>query len=154
MISVAISLFGAHLSGKVQEEIALRKALYEFLVYTKCCIENGNLPLPEIYSSFKNEIFEKHGITDNLKKSQTNAIKNALDNCPVKLDPAIKSLYFKLSESIGKSHFRVAESETLARYISLVEIEEKKLLKNDLAKKELYKKLGILCGLMAALILV
>lgn len=154
IISGAISLYGAHLSGKVQEEIALRKAFYELLVYIKCCIENGNLPLPEIYSSFKNEIFEKYGISHNLKSQSTDAMKTALYECPVKIDSSVKSLYIQLSDSLGKSPFRLAESETLARYISLVEIEEKKLIKNDLAKKELYRKLGILCGLMAALILV
>lgn len=154
LVSGAISLYGAYLSGKIQEQIALRKALYDLLLHIKCCIDNGALPLPQIYSLFKNPVLEKYGILEYLKRAGTDGIKAALNESTVKIDENIKSLYVQLSDTLGKSAFRTTESETLSRYISLIEIEEQKLIKNDQAKKELYKKLGILCGLMAALVLV
>ncbi len=154
LLSGAISMYGAYLSNKVKEETAVRKALYDLLMHIKCCVENGALPLDKIYKSFDNKILEKTGFLANLKSGKSDAFYFALTQSGIRISEEMRELYLQIAQAVGKSRFRAEESEQLSRYMSLIQMREASIMKKDEARQELYKKLGILCGLLAALLLV
>lgn len=154
LLSGAISMYGAHLSLAVKEKAEMRTALLELVIRIKNEIEIGAVPMNDIFSLYENKYLEKIGFLSALKSGKPNAFSDAVDTVRSILPESLAKLYVNLAESLGKSRFKTAESEMLARYISQIEAEEKRLAENDLSKIELYRKLGILCGLMTALILV
>lgn len=154
LLSGAISMYGAYLSNRVKEETAVRKALFDLLLHIKCCVENGALPLDEIYKSFDSKILEKTGFIAKLKGGKSDAFYIALTQSGIRVSEEIRELYLQTAQTVGKSRFRAEEAEQLSRYISLIQMREASVMKKDEARQELYKKLGVLCGLLAALLLV
>lgn len=154
LLSGAISMYGAHLSNKVKEETAVRKALYDLLIHIKCCMENGALPLDKIYKSFDSKVLEKTGFLQKLKSGKSDSFYFALTESSIRISEEIRELYLQIAQAVGKSRFRTEETEQLSRYMSLIQMREAPIMKKDEARQELYKKLGVLCGLLAALLLV
>ena len=64
------------------------------------------------------------------------------------------SIYLNLAGILGKSRSGKTEAENLSRYLAEIEKEEEKLIKSDESKIVLYRKLGILAGILAALIFI
>ena len=153
LVSGAISLYGAHLSVLRRQNAALRAELLELLVRIKNGIENGGLPLADIYAGFNGGITEKRGFCRVLKSGVPDAFARALDEVRAFLPEEYIKIYTALSETLGKSGFRKAECEALTRAIADITVLEKKYAAQDEAKCVLYRKLGVLCGLLAALIL-
>ncbi len=153
LVSGAISLYGAHLSVLRRQNAALRAELLELLVRIKNGIENGGLPLADIYARFNGGITEKRGFCRVLKSGVPDAFARALDEVRAFLPEEYIKIYTALAENLGKSGFRKAECEALTRAIADLSALEKKYAAKDDAKCVLYRKLGVLCGLLAALIL-
>lgn len=153
LVSGAISLYGAHLSVLRRQNAALRAELLELLVRIKNGIENGGLPLADIYAGFNGGITEKRGFCRVLKSGVPDAFARALDEVRAFLPEEYIKIYTALAENLGKSGFRKAECEALTRAIADLSALEKKYAAKDDAKCVLYRKLGVLCGLLAALIL-
>ena len=153
LVSGAISLYGAHLSILRRQNAALRAELLELLVRIKNGIENGGLPLADIYAGFNGGITEKRGFCRVLKSGVPDAFARALDEVRAFLPEEYIKIYTALAENLGKSGFRKAECEALTRAIADITVLEKKYAAQDEAKCVLYRKLGVLCGLLAALIL-
>ena len=153
LVSGAISLYGAHLSVLRRQNAALRAELLELLVRIKNGIENGGLPLTDIYAGFNGKITEKRGFCRVLKSGVPDAFARALDEVRAFLPEEYIKIYTALAENLGKSGFRKAECEALTRTIADITVLEKKYAAQDEAKCVLYRKLGVLCGLLAALIL-
>lgn len=154
LISGAISMYGAYLSGNVKKSRAFRKGLAELLIHIKNGIDNGGIPLTEIYASFSCKALEKCEFLSVLKDGKSESFSRALKKCEIKLAPEVSEIYERLSKELGKSSSGKSESEKLARAIALAEKEEKKLDAEDSSKIELYSKLGVLCGILAALLLI
>ena len=154
LISGAISMYGAYLSGNVKKSRAFRKGLAELLIHIKNGIDNGGIPLAEIYASFSCKALERCGFLAVLKDGKSESFSRALKGCEIKLAPEVSEIYERLSKDLGKSSSGKSESEKLARAIAIAEKEEKKLDAEDLSKIELYSKLGVLCGILAALLLI
>ncbi len=154
LVSGGISMIGYHKAHKIKENIMTRKALYELVLYIKSCIEEASMPLFHIYALFENKHLEKIGFTEILKVGSTSSFKSALNNAQLYIPDSLMKIYLSLAESLGKSRSAKNESELLSRYIKSIEKEEEKLIKDDETKIQLYKKLGVLTGLLAALILV
>ena len=153
LVSGAISLHGAHLSVLRRQNAALRAELLELLVRIKNGIENGGLPLTDIYAGFNGKITEKRGFCRILKSGVPDAFARAFEEVRASLPEDCAKLYTALSVTLGKSGFRKAECEALTRAIADITVLEKKYAAQDEAKCVLYRKLGVLCGLLAALIL-
>lgn len=154
LISGAISLYGAHLSYRLRRAGQIRGALYELLLHIKNGIDNGALPLDDIYAGFYNKLLDECGFLTPLKSRTPGALANALTNSDLRLPAEMERLYASLAGQLGKSGFRKSESERLARYMALIGLEEEKLRKTEEVRQVLYRKLGLLCGLFAALILI
>ena len=116
-------------------------------------IENGGLPLADIYNGFEAEQLEKRGFCQILKSGKPEALAQAVEAIRAYLPEECASCYGTLAKTLGKSASRKTESTVLARYIGEISALEKKYAVEDEAKCVLYRKLGILCGLFAALIL-
>ena len=151
LISSAISACGAYLSAKITQRKKFRKALFELLLYIKTCIENGNLPLNRIYENFYDSDAEKYGFLTVLRKS---GLKDALISVKDELPEELYELYLSFSESAGKSLYSSSESALCARYVELIKEKEKKIAEKEAVKQLLFRRLGILCGLLAALLLI
>lgn len=153
LVSVAISMYGAYLSSRIKDRKNVRSALLELLVHIKTSIETTCLPLEEIYKSFSNKILEKIGFTKELCSGKNDSFLSAIHIADSYLNKKLTELYSALSFSLGKSYSGNTEVQKLAGYILLIEEECKKLSKEDDSKIELYRRLGLLCGLFAAVIL-
>ena len=154
LVSCAISLYGAHLSGKMRRDAQRREGLYELLAHIKTCIDNGAPPLQDIFSSFRNEPLRACGFLETLQSGEPGAFPAALQHPELHLPPETARLYEAFAESLGKSGFRQTESELVARYMALIRPEEEKCKKAEEVRRVLYRKLGLLCGLLAALIFI
>lgn len=154
LVSGAISMYGAYLAGRLGKNRALREALYELLIHIKAGIDYGAAPLSDIFASFQNELLESVGFTPILKDGSHDAFRKAIESEVIKLPNEISKLYESLAASLGKSGLSKVESELVARYMSLISTEEDKLSKKEQVKQVLYRRLGLLCGLFAALLLI
>ena len=153
LISLSVSMYGTYLSVKIRERKDIRNALLELLIYIKRSIENTYLPLDEIYKNFSNKSLEKIGFTKELCSGKKDAFLSAINIANAYLNNKLIELYHSISLSLGKSYSGNLESQKLAGYILMIEEECKTLDKEDNSKRELYRKLGLLCGLFAAIIL-
>ncbi len=153
IISGAISMYGAYLSSRIIQQKRIRAALLELLVYIKSNIENAALPLETIYKNFSDKHLDKCGFTEKLQSARPDALLYALESTDIISGKRIKDLYTCIAKDIGTSPFRKVEADKLSAAISLIRSETEKLDKNDDSKSELYRRLGILSGLLSAILL-
>lgn len=154
LLSGAVSMYGAYLSLKVKENIKLRQALLELIIHIRSHVEASAEPIYDIFAIYESRQLEKAGVLAVLKSTEHNAFGKAIDGIYDTLPERIAILYATLASELGKSKSRTSEVEMLTRYISDIKAEEERLKRDDFAKTELYKRLGILCGLLLALILI
>ncbi len=149
LISGAISMYGAYLSYRIKVSAKQRKALFELMLYIKTGIENGSVKLTDIYASFDNKYLEDCGFTELLHSASPDALTHALNESNIKMPEEMKNLYLDFASSIGKSSYKASALDVCARYT-----EENKISEKEEKKEQLYSKLGLLCGLLAALLLI
>ena len=154
LVSAAISFAGFHKALKIKDGIRTRRALLEFVLYVKRNIEASSSELSEIYKSYHDEALQKTGFLQILTSQDGNTLEYALKDSALQLPDSLSEIYLNLSRTLGKSRSAKTETENLARYICAIEAEEAKLIKNDETKLMLYRKLGLLSGILAALILI
>ena len=152
-ISVSISMYGAYLSNRVKERKEVRNALLELLVHIKRSIDSTSVPLYEIYKSFSSKTLEKTDFLNVLSSGEASALLSAIDTVSQHLNEKLKETYISVASSLGKSCSAESESQKLASAIMFIKEEGAKLDKEDDSKRELYRRLGVLCGLLAAVIL-
>ena len=153
LISGAISLFGAHLAAVRAGNARMRGELLGLLERIQNGIDNGALPLADIYAGFHGDILEKRGFCKALKSGTPDALSEALTLIAGDLPKECAETYFSFAASLGKSGFRKTESELVTRFKTNLSALEQTYVAEDTSKCVLYRKLGILCGLFAALIL-
>ncbi len=151
LLSSAISACGAYMSSKITQKRNFRKSLFELLIYVKVCIDNGALPLDRIYENFYDVRAEKNGFLRALRQS---GLECALISVKDELPDEIYELYLSFAQSLGKSLYTSSESALCARYTELIKEKEKNYEQKEAVKQLLFKRLGILCGLLAALLLI
>ncbi len=153
LTSGAISLYGAFASSKVKSAAKHRKALIELLYAIKSGIEYGGVSLDEIFCTFENSTLEKCGFISILRSPSPNAFENALECENLLISETEKALFCEFAKKCGKSYYTFGEQKLCERYIALAEAQDKKLCADENAKCTLYKRLGVLCGLLFAIIL-
>ena len=151
LVSGAISLASSHKASLIKNNIRIRKELYEFVLHIKGCIETSSTELSEIYRTYTSETLQKTGFLQILSEADGNSFEYALKNSSLFLPGALFSIYLNLAGILGKSRSGKTEAENLSRYLAEIEKEEEKLIKSDESKIVLYRKLGILAGILAAL---
>ncbi len=153
LTSGAISMCGAFASCKIKSTSYQRKGLIELLYAIKSGIEYGGTALEEIYSHFENTALEKCGFIGILRQGQSNALENALNCTGLLLSDSDKALFFEFAKKCGKGFYAGNEKQLCSRYIALCELLDKKCSADENTKCMLYRRLGILCGLLFAVIL-
>ena len=154
LISGAISMLGAHKASLVRRDMHIQKAMLEFIMFIKTSIENGAGPLSEIYRMFGNKTLEKTDFIYALKNSGSDAFSYAFERISTHFPEKLSVLYTALGESLGKSRFAHTECEILERYIQQIRSVQDSLSAENESKIQLYKHLGVLAGILAALILI
>lgn len=153
LISAGITMAGCYKAHKIKEGILTRKALYCLILHIKSKIESSAARLPEIYASYDNTLLNKTGFTAYLKKGGIDAFSKALEYTHLNLPDTLCKTYGELASRLGKSRSVTEESRLIEDYVREIRAEEEKIIKNDEAKLVLYRKLGIIAGLLAAIIL-
>lgn len=151
-IASAIAAFGAIKASSIKQKSEIRKEIIRFISHIESCINFGTAPLCDIYCSFNSELFEKCGFKKLIASGFINqaSIKNALSELS-------KDEIYTLSEffsNIGTSFSRQEEIRLCKYYLSAFETFYEENIKTDNSKASLYKKLGIICALMTAIILI
>jgi len=154
LISGAISMYGAYLSYRVRTSAMQRKALLELMIYIKTGVENGPVKLCDIYASFDNKHLEDCGFIKLLHSPSPGSLEKALSESRIRIPENIKSLYIDFSKSIGMSSYKRDAISICERFTGLIKAEEAKISEKEEKKEQLYRKLGLLCGLLSALLLI
>lgn len=154
LISGGIAMAGFYKAFRIKESINIRKALFGFILRVQTSIESEKLSLNDIYLSYNNTVLDKTGFTEILKSGNENPFLHALEESELKLNKGIYEIYRDIAENLGKSRIAREESERLKRYISIIEKSEEELIKKDESAFILYRKLGILTGILAVIILI
>ena len=154
LVSGAVSLMGANKASAIKENISARRELLGLLIHIKRSIEHTSTPLNIIYGTFESKALERCGFSELLKSGRTDAFKDALCSSRLVLPEKTAVLYKEIAENIGRSCFKKKELDVLERYIPQISAVDDELEKEDLSKIKLYRKLGILFGILAAVILI
>lgn len=152
LISVSISLYGSFLSHNLKKAANQRKALLELLMLAKSAFANG-IALSKVFDSFSNAELEKCGFLSVLKSGCEKPFSKAISESGILLSPKLKELYLELGENMGTSPFSSNESDKLSFYLERIKLEEAKMSENEEARRVLYNKMGVLAGVLAALLL-
>lgn len=152
-VTISLSVAGYLKAISIKEDIAVRKSLYELILLIKNRISTGGISLFDIYKDFSSEVLTKHGFTQKLTSKESNSLLYSLSTTDLRLPEEYKKLMCDFAADLGKSPYIKSELEQLDRYIYSVEKMNDELLKKDSARLILYKKLGLLGGLLAGIIL-
>ena len=153
-VSVSIGMYGLYKAHTIKANILFRRSLLELLIHIKNCIDTSGMPLCEIFSSYQNDVLQRAGFLEKLCTGQKDAFETALKECSYSLGEQTGQLYFELAEELGKSKHKKRETELLERFILLIRQKQEALEKDDEAKCVLYSKLGVLCAILFAIILI
>lgn len=154
LVSGAFSMYGSLMANKILSIGKQRRAIIELLYCIKNGVTFGKIPLDRIYDSFQSEVLSKCGFIQILKSKYPDALIRAFE-CPGLLLPDNeKSLLYAFACECGKSPFYENEASLCQRYIEIFEIKEKQQSTDEKNKANLYSRLGLLCGLVCAIILI
>lgn len=151
-ISCAISVFGAIKASEIKHKSEARKEILHFLMHVETGIKYGSSSLAEIYDSFKSDLLDKCGFTNIIRQGPpyTFSVEGSFSELSKEENSYLSEFFTK----IGKSYSREEEIKLCRYYISVFELFYEESKKNDKSKAVLYRKLGIICALLAAIILI
>lgn len=156
---IALVFCGTTVSGymrakKIKEQIMIRKALYSLSIHIKSGISRDGLTLKDIYSSFYSPVLEKTGFLYVLKSNRENPLYDALEIIRTSLPEELYEIYAEFSQNLGKSRSGECEVQLISRFIDATEKREEKYMKKDETEIQLCKKLGVLAGVLAAIVFI
>ncbi len=152
-VSSAVSLYGMFAASSIRKAANQRKGLIELLYAIKSGIEYTGEDLCEIYRTFNNTYLEECGFCTILKSNSADSLRLALESGCLKIGETEKVLFYEFSKKCGRSAFATSEKQLCDRYIALSEALDKKLSVKENSKCELYRRLGVLCGLLTAILM-
>ena len=153
LLSGAVSMYGAFAASNISTAGRQRKAVISLMYAVKNGIEYGGTALDEIFANFESTELEKCGFLKMLQEKVPCALENALKSQGLLIGDREKALFTEFAVKCGKSPFADGEKKLCERYIALAENLDASLSADEKAKCELYRRLGVLCGLFSALIL-
>ncbi len=154
LVSCSVSMYGAVMANKIKNIGKQRRAIIELLYTIRNSIEFGCVSLDKTFSSFHNDVLDKCGFTKILSSPYPDALSRAFESDCIILPENERLLLQAFAKECGKSAFSQNETKLCTRYINLMERNETEMLKIEKNKSALYSKLGILCGLLTAIILI
>ena len=152
VISCAISLFGAIKASEVNQKTKLRAEILRLICHIEAGIKYGSFHLSEIFGSFKSDLLEKNGFMTEIRSGCTDTGK-IIESTLSALSTEEKTKLSQFFSQLGKSYCREEEISLCKYYISSLKSIYEANEKKDKAKAVLYKKLGIICALLTAIIL-
>lgn len=153
LVCSAITLYGFCRAKDIERQKQNRHALESLVLHLQNGITHGALPKEALYASFRNKRLEAEGFCEVLRNGEPDAFMLALESVPLGLSDDMRARYLSLAGAFGKSGFREMESERLTRFRNEIALENEKADKEDAARQRLYQHLGLLCALLAALLL-
>lgn len=154
LLSGGIGMYGAYLSSRLKKCGKQRKSIIELMYAIKNGVEYGGIPLDEVFNSFESDVLFSCGFMNMLRSKAPDCLYNAFMCEGLLLCEREKKLCLEFAKKCGKSGFSDSEAKLCSRYISLLEALDKESSEKEKSKSLLYTRLGILCGLFAALILI
>lgn len=151
LISVSVSAYGAVLSRQLKDALAIRKEITVLLKSIEHGIKYGSKPISEILSGCTLHNLRKCGFIDALAD---NSIEFATETYLGILTQDERKKICDFFNNLGRSSYREKELEYCKGFIEYFENCERSSEKEVAAKAVLYSKIGIICGILAAIILI
>jgi len=154
LFSGTAAVYGIYLSMRISTGARQRKALISLMYAIKSGIQFGSSILSDVYGSFSDDTLEKAGFMKILRSGKPQALKDALGCKGLMLSKDVLCNLTEFSKKLGHSGFAENEELMCSRYIAMLEEEDRKLCVQEKVREDLCRRLGLLSGLFAALILI
>lgn len=150
ILSLSVSAYGALLSKNLCDTHELRKEICSLIKNIEHGIRYGSKPTAEIISACKLKNLEKSGFITALLSGEN---EGAVIQSHLKmLTDEEKERLTSFFTNLGKSSYRESELDFCREYLEYFENFEKVSEKEVKEKSLLYKKIGIICGILTAII--
>lgn len=152
ILSSSVSVYGAILAKQLKDTHALRSEVVELLKSIELGIKYGSKPIRDILVECNLTNIKKSGLITSLISGQS--ARDAIENSLKALTTTEKNKLCEFFESIGKSTYSENELIICRSYIEFFENSIKMSGREISLKAMLYKKIGIICGILAAIIFI
>lgn len=151
--AAAISVYGAYRAAQITGRRRLRAELDDAVRVIREGIVYGAAPLAEILATVETPLLDAYGFGRLLKSGGGDAFADALRSLRGVIDGETYALYALFAEKLGKGMHTESEEALCSRLLLKRERDEVKIEADEDGKALLYKRLGLLAGLAAALVL-
>lgn len=152
LLSSCVALYGNMKSQQVKEAMSIRNSIIKLLHTIQSSIQYGGTVKSRIYYQFHDENLEKCGLLALLKSTQPD--EDSIEKCLCLLEKEERRMLTSFFIQLGKNVSSKSEAQSCQRFINEFERAGEEFEKSRKAKKVLYKKLGIICALVTAVIFV
>ena len=152
ILSASISAYGSFLSSSIKGSCSLRKEVLQLLKDIERAIKYGNGQIIEIVRNCKSPYLTKCGFCTSIYNTTNaeTAIATTLSALSEK-DMEMLTDYFS---KLGKTAFTELELKNCTYYIDYFEKTQNEYEKEVETKSLLYKKLGLIIGILTAIIFI
>ena len=141
LIGCAISLFGVSKGESARKKVKYEKEYMRLLKHIESSVKYTSKPISQIISDFNSSFIDCDELQI-LPKTKDGHIQNEHQK-------QLKNLF----ENLGKAYTRTRAESLCKIAVEAAENKVEKITKDELTKSVLYKKLGIIFGILTAIIL-
>ncbi len=152
LLSSCVALYGNMKSQQVKEAMSIRNSIIKLLHTIQSSIQYGGTVKSRIYYQFHDENLEKCGLLPLLKSAHPDEF--SIEKSLSLLEKEERCMLTGFFTQLGKSVSCKNEAEVCRRFINEFECAGEEFEKSRKAKTMLYKKLGIICALVTAVIFI
>ena len=152
LISVSVSAYGTVMSKNIKKATAVRQEICQLLKEIENGIRYGSRPVIETVRSINLPLLSASGFITAL--SDENLPQNAVNSYLGMISQQEKEKLYEFFSKLGKSTYKEKELTLCSSCIVFFENILKQSLKESASKELLYKKIGIIGGILAAIILI
>ena len=152
ILSSSISVYGTLCSSALKEAIRLRYEIIQLLNSIQNGIRYGSVPIDRIINDRKFPLIEKSNFYD-LYNSGGN-MQDIIGECFKSLSKEDKDMLLSFFTTIGKTAYSEKEINLCFYYVDYFEKTQAEREKDTASKVLLYKKIGIVSGILCAIIFI
>lgn len=152
ILACSISAYGTFLSSSLKATYNLRKDIIQLLKDIERSIKYGNVPIIEAIKSCKHPNLQKSGFC-NIFSGCENA-EFAINSTLYSLSEKDKEMLSNFFSRLGKSAYGEYELKNCRFFIEYFEKTQADSEKEITSKSLLYKKIGLIIGILSAIIFI
>lgn len=152
LVCISASAYGAKMSEAVKLNYKTKVEITEFLKAIERGIKYGGVPIQNILKGYSSPILEKCGLLNSLRYGETD--KETIENRLSVLDSSDKTKFCEFILQIGKSTNSGKELIVCRECIDYFENSVNYSEKEAREKSVLFRKLGVVSGILIVIILI